>query len=239
MIENWIGDVRGTIMFLFESPTVLAIAVIVALLMAWFQMWLFRRIGRKQAETQVIGWKTSARTVEQRHQTGIGTQDALRLRPPRRLLMVGLMSLAFFGGMAAFMGLVVLQEPAERTLQNWFACIAGALFALTSFILIFRAFTRVDITQQEITQRRLFRRRQVYPVSGVTQVGPASKNPALGVVLTFTDGRKLRLTSDLEGYADALARLGRTHPDIQKYAIMGKFVVNAAERRRAAAGRKA
>ncbi|MFQ6548620.1 hypothetical protein AADZ90_011725 [Aestuariibius sp. 2305UL40-4] len=232
-MQSWLQERISAIGFLVANPVWLLVALAFAAILYWINSRIFNRILRKQAAASMTGWDTGAGTANRRHQTGIGTREVAVMKPPRRILSIAFWNLLFFGGGAVFYWFAVLPDPEEQTFKNWsvFAGLCG--FSILGLALLATAFTRIEVSSEDIVLRRLFRRPRHFLLSEVAKVEPAGKNPATGVKLVFPDNRSLRLLAAHEGYADVLALIQGAHPDLRRLLMIGRLSRSAANRKAA------
>ncbi len=229
-MQAWIDERLNAVTYLTQHPTLLAFVLAVAVLLFWINGRVHRHIRRSQAKDSSTGWTTGGAQGERPHETGIGTRDVLVLKRSGRSLRIGLLTLLFFGGGAAFLWFVVLPDPEEQTAKAWLAFAIMLGFTVMAPVLIVASFTRIEVSESEITLRRLFRPRQSFLLSGLDQVSAVGTSPASGVQLTFADGRRLRLTPQFQGYAQALMRVRGAHPDLGKWLAKGQLARKIEER---------
>lgn len=222
-MSDWIENLKITWDIAASNPLVFILIFSFLLFLYWIQRGYERRAQKAQKADQFAGWKAGKKTVKRQHETGIGTQDVLVLKPTGQILKVAILTLAFFGGGAVFFAWVVLPDPVERTFENIMGFIIMCGFSVGALFLLAEYFTRYEVTEEEIVHRRLLRRRQRYPLSTLVAVKPAGKNPALGIKLTFADGRELALWARFQGYADMLSKLKHVHPDFLHQSALGRM----------------
>lgn len=222
-----IEQVIETFRYLLANPTFAGIALIIAIALYWFQRRLFRRVLHKQAQANRSGWTTPAITSHRRHQTGIGTETILVMRPPRRLLKVAFWTLLFFGGGAAFFWFVVLPKPEEHTVKNWLTFAIMCAFSSLALVLAFTAFTRIRVSADDLVLHRLFRRPKRFALKEISSVELGGKNPATGVKLFFLGGDQIKLLASYEGYAQVLQQIQSAHADLPRILAMGRLIDSA------------
>ncbi|MEO9824840.1 MAG: hypothetical protein ABJF50_10545 [Paracoccaceae bacterium] len=220
---DWIENLKTTWGILISNPLILILSIGFVLLVYRLQGRFERRAEKAQKADQLAGWTADTTTVKRPHETGVGSQDVLVLKPTRHILKVAFLTLAFFGGGAVFFALVVLPNPVERTFENIMGFVIMCAFSIGALFLLGTYFTRFDVTENEIVHRRLLRRRQRYPLSTLVAVKPAGKNPTLGIKLTFADGRELALWARFQGYAAMLSKLKHVHPDFLHQLALGRM----------------
>ncbi|WP_341368935.1 hypothetical protein [Yoonia sp. BS5-3] len=229
-MTEWMAQWGVAARYLLAHPGVLAIALGIALFKYWVMSRGFRRIARNQAKAQAAGWTQGAQVKQQRHETGIGTEQTLIMKPPGRLITVGLWTLVFFGGGAALLGHAVLTDPSARSFDNLLGAALCSGFALLALFLLGQGFTRIVLTQDSLTHRRLLRKTQVYRLDTINGARFAGKDPSQGIVLSFNDGRTLKLPAMLAGYADVMAQIKGRHPDLTRLLMIGQMVHNKRSR---------
>ncbi|MEM7470064.1 MAG: hypothetical protein AAF340_01845 [Pseudomonadota bacterium] len=104
------------------------------------------------------------------------------------------------------------------------------IFALAAIYLFVTTLTRIEVSQDEIVLRRLFRGKRRFLLSSVLKAKLAGKNPATGIKLIFSDGKQLKLLSSYTGYASAVAKIQGTHPDVPRLLMLGRMVNSIAEK---------
>ncbi|MDX8347521.1 hypothetical protein SLH49_05930 [Cognatiyoonia sp. IB215446] len=230
-MQNWFSERVDAFAFLIAHPGWFAFVI----LFAWFSYRLhtrlFTRVARKQLEATFAGWQTRAKVASRSHETGIGSHDVLIMKPPRRNVSIALWTLVFFGGGAVFFWLAVLPDPTEQTFENWLGFGLMCAFSAFSIILLASTRTRIELSPSDIVKRGFLRGRRTYPLSSIIGAEFAGKNPATGITLTFSDGRKLRLLASNDGYADVMQRLQTAHSDLPRLIAMGRMMHSAMKRR--------
>lgn len=231
-------NVIGTLKFLVENPGIAVFAVVFALFLYWLQSRMFRRILTKQAELDRSGWTTAAKTATRRHDTGVGTQKVLVMRPERGHLSVAIWGFFLFGGGVLVSWFLILPDPDEPIMKKVFVFGFFCVATMGSILLFVRAFTRIRVSSQDIIRHRVFRRPERFALSEISKAEQAAKNPAMGVKLSFPDGRTLKLMASYEGYAQVLNSIQTAHPDLPRLLMLGRMVDSAIARKKAAANAK-
>ncbi len=218
--------------FLLENQGIAAISLAIALAMYWVKKRLFQSVLTRQAEANRSGWSIPAQASTRRHETGIGTQAILVMRPPRRQLKVACWTGLFFGGGAAFLWFGVLPDPSEQTTKNWLSFAIMCSLSIMALFLFVDTFKRIHVSADDIVLRRFLRRPKRFAITDISSVEPAAKNPAIGVKLHFLDGRHIKILASYEGYAQVLSTIKHAHPDLQKFLMMGRLMDSANLRRK-------
>lgn len=222
MIE-WGQNVISGLKIIVSSPLLLALIVLIYGASAWLHNRIFKRSIRAHNLSSLKGWETPAAYKDKRHETGIGKTSVLVMKPARRMISIAFWSLLFWGAGAAFFWYAVLPDPTEQTFKNWAVFVGMCLFCALSLFLFAMSLMRIEVTDSEIKQRRFMRRPRVFLLSSISAVAPVNLNPALGLVLTFSDGRKLRLLASFRGYGEMLEKIRPAHPQLSGFIAIGKF----------------
>lgn len=222
-----IEQVIETFRYLLANPAIAGIALAIAMAMYWLRSRLFRRVLTKQAQANISGWTTPAIPSTRRHETGLGTEAILVMRPPRRLLKVAFWTLLFFGGGAAFYWFVVLPNPDEHTAKNWLTFAIMCVFSSLAVVLVIASFTRIRVSADDLVLHRLLRRPKRFALNEISSVELAGKNPATGVKLIFLDGGQVKLLASYEGYSQVLTKIQSAHADLPRFLAMGRLIVSA------------
>ncbi|MEL6700233.1 MAG: hypothetical protein AAFO58_00925, partial [Pseudomonadota bacterium] len=163
-------------------------------------------VGRQSAAN------TQARTQQVAHETGIGTVDALVLRPSSQEWRVGLLCIVFFGGGSLLFWPDVLADPLGAGIEAWLVVVCAVVFSLAGAFLIGRAFLRIRLTREVIERRWLWRKTR-YALRSHVKTEPLGKSWASGVKLFFHEEKVLHVRSDLIGYPEFAARFERIDPE--------------------------
>lgn len=215
--------------YLLANPALAGISLIIALAMYWLKVSLLRRALAKQSQASRSGWTTPAITSSRRHDTGIGTETILIMRPPRRMLNSAFWGLLFFGGGALFYWFVVLPNPEEQTAENWRTFATTCVFSSMGIVILVFALTRIHVSSVDIVLHRPFRRPRRFALKEISSVELIGKSTATGVKLNFLDGSQIKLFANYEGYAHVLRKIQSAHADLPRLLAMGSMIdsVNA------------
>ncbi len=208
-----------------SNPVTATVVSLIAVTIIWFKWWLIARAQSKAIKANYAGWSVDAKQVQARHETGVGTTDVLIMKPIK-IVPVALMTLAFFGGLAWFYWVVVLEKP-EVSSKDWgvFAILVG--FSALALLLLAQSFTRIRLEAENISRRSLFARRFDGKLSDVTTVKPSGMTIASGIEIIFNDGRKLRVRAQMSGYRQLLERLSVIDPKLR---LMTRMIANAMQK---------
>jgi hypothetical protein len=188
-----------------ENPLFFALAFLIGLPLIW---WKWRAIGNSNKhaiESASHGLRTSADSKTIAHDTGIGTQDVLVMRPPAITKMV-YFALLFFGGGALFFWLVVLPSP-DATSKDWWAFAGMVMFTIGAMFVIELSQTRIVVGKTAIEKRRVLHKRQHITVSDISGIEPLGHSLARGARLHASDGQVMRIGANFSGYRDLILRL--------------------------------
>lgn len=194
-----------------EAPVFFAILFLIFGPLIW---WKWRATGKgieRATQDPSHGLRVDADTKTQIHETGIGTQDVLEMRPAKTPFMIWF-GLLFFGGGAVFFAMVVLVD--EPTSKDWQVFAIMMLFAVGSMVFIEANQTRIIVSPDTIERRRVLHRRQRIAFSSITNVSLARKTLVGGVVVTDANGQKMRIAARFSGYLTALDRLAKHDPKL-------------------------
>ena len=226
-MSTWLEERLSGLVFLWNNPAILAVVLIILLPIYWIQGRLFRRTTRKATLAQYGGLNRDAKRTTRAHETGIGMQSALVLRPVASGVGGLILALVFFGGGAAFMGLVVLPEPENQTVKNYTGFVISLGFVVLGLWALLGLLARIEMIADRIEHRRFLRPRRVFQIRDIVEVRRLGKAPGAGVILMFRDGRRLRLPASYAGYIEALTMLWPAHPQIAGYLLLAQATKRA------------
>lgn len=175
----------------------------------------------KRAVTdQTHGLRTDAQAGQVKHETGLGTQDVLIMRPNKVPGMIWF-GLAFFGLGAVFYVFVVLPSP-TRTTQD--VLVFAGLFAFTfsAMVLIEQSHTRIVLRHDSLERHRVLHRSETVRFSDIQSVTPMAKTFSYGLTITTQDQKRYRIAARFSGYATLMARLSQFDPQLGLLAKLAK-----------------
>lgn len=219
---EWMESQVQALQFLWQNPSVLLLALVLLVPLYWVQGKFVRRATKNAHRARFGGLGRPATQAKRIHDIGIGVQTVLVLKPVKSGVVGVLFAMGFFGALAAFMGLVVLQEDEGQTTENYFAFAIGIGFVLLALWTLLGLFARIELDDYQITHKRLFRRKRIFRTTDIAAVEKFGKVLGAGVVLVFEDGRKLKIPANFAGYAQALKFLWTAHPSVAGHAMLAE-----------------
>lgn len=169
----------------------------------WIQWRFLGRSQRKAVESLSAGLRESPQVGSIPHETGIGTQKVLVMRPANKPLKIGFWCGLMFGAMTWFFFGRLQASPVFQPKETILFLFSLAM-TVGCLLLIGRSFTRIYIGKTELVWSNPLRGKTRYPWSSLVSAGPVAKSVANGVKLTYADGRTLKIMATMSGYSTLL-----------------------------------
>ena len=225
MIETFKANALAIFSTARDAPEIFFPLFAIGLFLIWLKWRFIGKATAKSAQKNFAGWTKDGEAQRAQHETGVGYQDVLVMKPIK-FLSLSLYYIGFFGGGALFFWLVEIPNgglsPKEKL--GFTFMILATIIGLYVFIL---SFMRIRLFTDKIERTCPFRRKFSAPLSGLTSVTPISKTIAGGVFINFNDGRRLRVIPRMSGYRQLLERLSRTDPKLRLLMTMAAKQIQA------------
>jgi hypothetical protein len=220
-VSDWLATQITAISHLFQNPVALISVLVIFGILYRRQQRAFKKSTRNAARAQYAGLNQNALQGTRSHDTGIGTQTALILRPVGSNLRSIFRAFFFFGGGAAVIGFVALTDPDKRTVKTAVAFVICVVFVGLCLWVMLAQLTRIEVFADRIVHRRFLRRPRCFLISEIVDVEKIGKTIlGMGVKLVFRDGQRLSLTTSYAGYREALEALSSAHPKIADFELL-------------------
>lgn len=203
-----------------KSPLVFLAVLVVFGPLIW---WKWRSVGAATSKATADithGLRTDSDRKQTRHDTGIGTQEVLVMRPNKVGGMIWF-ALIFFGGGAVFSALVVLQDA--PTVEDFWTFAGMSAFATACMGIIEANQTRFIVTATQIECRRILHRRRRIAFGDVQTVEPMAKSFVRGLRILPKTGRPLVVSARYSGYRELMQRLAQHDPQLSLMSKLAKL----------------